>query len=327
MVLTIQQARTVRQPSPPNVFRGPDGRLYERVAPRPEEIVPSRRVCTPPAVRAAPTNAHGRRSASLRAHRPQYPRRTPSMNEDGTILQSIEDSNSAHRSPAFRQRQSDIHPDQHQIDRRRMHERHTQLIDLTSSAQQATERMRMSLSPPPSPHPRQMRPTGRDVEMDDETCLRQRRIIDLDQQLPTPASSQQRDHGIHSSMQIHDQYTQSPHMLMQQDRVPMRHEYSIQPQYTHDPVRLVSGASGPAPRQMLYEPVNNSHLSNRPARQLPEPSGPLYHGRVEQQYYVSEAQEERRAQPQRYYSDAPPRQIVLDTTIPMDGVQYAIDPR
>jgi len=250
------------------------------------------------------------------------------MNDDGTVVQSIEDSDNARNSPGFRQNQFIVQSRQPHDPRRRMPERHNQLIDLTSSAQRATERMRMSPSPPPSPYLQQLRQGGRDVDMNGENRpTRQRHMVDLDHQLPTPASSQRHDHGVHSDMRASDEHVQSPRMLMHEDRLPMRHGYPVQPSYKQESSRLVPTADVPGHRQVVYEPIEERHPLSRPVRYLPEQPAPAYNARNEPQYYMLEAQEKRRMQPQQYYSDAPSRQIVLDATVPMDGIQYSADPR
>ena len=290
--------------------------------------MPLRRIYTPPTGRAVPVHALGRRSASPRAHRPQYHRRTPSTNDDGTVIESIEDPDSAYRTPAFRQNQFDVQSRQQHDAGRRMHERPSQLIDLTSSAQQATERMRISPSPPPSPYLQRTRQVGGDVEMIDENRPpRHRQMLDIDHHLPPLVPSQRFDHGGRSGLRDRDEYVPSPRMLVHEDRLPMRHDYTTQSLHTQAPVRVASNVGALAPRQVLYEPVDERQPLSRHMRYMPEPPAPAYENPRDRQYYVLDEQGIRRPQPQQHYADVPVRRIVLDATVPMDGVQYSAEPR
>ncbi|KAK5947077.1 hypothetical protein PMZ80_001223 [Knufia obscura] len=322
-----RQARIARQPSPPTLFRGADGKLYERLPPPPGDVLPLRRNYTPPTGRAVPVNVQSRRSASPHPHRPQYHRRTPSMNDDGTIVQSIEDSDSAYKSTSFRYNQFEPYARQHRDARNVAPERHTQLIDLTSSAQQATERMRISQSPPPSPYLSRPRQGGRDVEMIDENRPpRQRQLVDIDRQLATPASSQQLDRGMPSVIRTRDEYVPSPRTHLHESRFPTMHDYPAQASYVQNSARVASNAGVPAYRQVAYEPADDRHMLSRPIKYLPEPDPQTYNGQ-RQQYYVLEGQGNGLIQPQQLYDDAPSHRIVLDATAPMDGVQYSANPR
>lgn len=196
---------------------------------------------------------------------------------------------------------------------------HHQLIDLTSSAQQATERMRISQSPPPSPYLSRQRSGDRDVEMIDENRpFRQRQMIDVEHQLPTPASSQRLDHGTRSDVRSRDEYMSSPRTQLHDDRRPVRHDYPAQLSYAQNSARVASNAGIPAYGQVVYEPVDDRQLLSRPVRYIPEQPPPPYNGQRQQQYYVLEPQEIRHTQPQHLYNDS---------AAPIDGAQYSADPR
>jgi len=250
------------------------------------------------------------------------------MNDDGTIIQSIEDSDSAHKSSGLQQNQFIIQSRQHYDAPRRLPERHNQLIDLTRSAQRATERMRMCSSPPPSPYLQQLRQGGRDVDMNDENRpTRQRHLVDIEHSLPTPVSWQRHDPGFQPGMRTRDEFVQPPRVLVHEDCLPMRHDYPVQPSYNHESSRVASNVGVPAHRQVVYEPIDDRHQLSRSVRYLPEPPASAHNSRSDHQYYVLKAPEKRHVQSQQYYPDAPSRQITLDTSVPMDGVQHSADPR
>src|SRR5690349_13927000 len=101
-----------------------------------------------PSTKVVPPYEHGRRSASPRSHRPQYHRRSPNMNDDSLVLPSVEQPDATYQSPNLRQHRFEHDPRPDRDRRRRGYDHPRDLIDLTSSAEQATERMRFSPSPP-----------------------------------------------------------------------------------------------------------------------------------------------------------------------------------
>lgn len=266
--------------------------------------MPARRIYTPPAGQAFATQVSSRRSASPRAQRPQYHRRTPSAGDDGPIVQSIETPDHAYRSPGMAQNRFDPYNRSEQAVAS-LQQRQNRLIDLTSSAEQATERMRISPSPPPSPYLQRPNRVGRDVDMIDENTLpRRRQLIELDHQIPTPVSSQRSDYGRQIDARSRHGLVTPARSQIYEDRHEFRHTYQPPPPQT----------------QVVYETVDDRQYLDRPIRYVAE-QPPME--RMEQRYYVVNDQPSQRLPPQDPYS----RRIVLDATIPMEDVRRPTDSR
>lgn len=252
-----------------------------------------------------------------------YNRRTPSLTENLTIMQSIERSDTAYNSPAMRQNPFDGYYPVPQQSERRIPEPSRNLIDLTDKAEQAEQRMRMSLSPPPSPYLRRTNNSNRDVDMTDANVPpRPRQLIDLSHQIPTLVSGPSRtDFPQHHSSRPHDQYMLSPRAPMQQEYLPPRHHYQDMQYYSREPAPLPE-------RRVVYEPINESQPTMRSVKYVAEdPTLASYGTRGDQRYFLPDDYPEQRQPPPLQASYPVARQGVYSSTMPMDDVQNTSDSR
>lgn len=242
--MQVQVLRQRLEPAP--VFRGADGRLYERVTSRIEDPA-LQRIYTPPSSRSMPYQAASRRSASPRAYRPNLHQHTPSLNDNNTIIQSIEQPDSIYRSPVSRYPTDNAQVKMRNVNNGAFHQ--NRLIDLTSSADRANQRLQIESSPPPSPYQRRVAHQANPNLMEvDQYPSQPRTLIDLGPQLPTPASSQRMENVGQSRGNGFDP----------------RHAYATQPQSelgSTIPVRRQI----PEERHIVYEPLaergNVRHVS------------------------------------------------------------------
>ena len=224
------------------------------------------------------------------------------MNDDGTIMQSIEPPDSAYRSPAGRQYGFDP-PTSHVDSGRRAVEHRHNLIDLTNSAEQATQRMRVS--PPPSPYLQRYTRIDHDVEMSDENIPpRRRQLIELDQQLPTPSSSAR------SNMEYDPRYE--------------RYAQPVPPRaYGDRPAPQVLSQ-----RKVYYEPIDDRQYHAQPARYVvPQPQHVSDDGRY---YVVNDGRYQAvhaQAPPPPTTQYVPERRILLDADVPARDKQPPADSR
>lgn len=256
-----------------------------------------------PAAQAQPYN---RRSASPRNYRPQYHRRTPSTNDDGTIVQSIE-------SPGMYESQapSDVPTHQH-INSRRMPEDRPFLIDLTSSAEKASQRRPMSQTPPQAPVI-ELRHTG--VRTTNESVGQPRRqLIELSHDTSSDRMAYQAEPSRHQNMLRQDQY------MMQ----PSRHEYTDGPVYANERARPPTHYVRPAERRLVYEPVvEPPHLTKMVRYIAEEPVPAIYSDRNAHAYSANGVDQVHQSSMHSYFppQESTRRLIVLDTAEPMEGVQ------
>lgn len=179
-----------------------------------------------------------------------------------------------------------------------------QLIDLTSSAQKATERIRLGSSPPPSPYmARNQRAIGH-VDQHEVNPPPRRQIIELNDQMP-PSTA----------------YTSERSYVIRQ-----------QPSHAH----LPSGSQGaiyapgssqhiPTERYITHERPVDPRVVERPLQYLPQRA----HVPVEERYYVIDDDRTRHA-PIQYVNQPiqlPSRYIVLDHPQTMDGLERSYDTR
>lgn len=300
--------RIVRPASPPPVFRGPDGRFYERLPPRIVEAPELRRIYTPPVPLAAlPSQTHGRRSASPRNVRPQYHRRTPSMNDEVGIVPSIESPGVYQtRNPFDGQRRQYLESEQ------RGREDRPALIDLTSSAEKAVRR-------PPSPHDTRAQMPDRQyhgVQMIAEPALQQRRqLIELDGNMPSPRSIYQLEEARHHAIVPQDRYVMRP----------VARDYVDRADYVSDPARVQMSYGHPTERRVMYEPVPERQSVRYVAE---EPMTVAYGDRNAQAYRSNGNDQVYRLPPQQYTTEEQSRRvIVLDAGGPMEGVQQTVNSR
>lgn len=165
------QVRIVREPSPPHLVRGADGRLYERVPQSEIEVLPRAPYNDLATTQAFSTYVVSRRSATppARVHR-----WTPSRNDTGTILPSIEHPDSGYATQNVRQDLPSVFTSSSGLPVPQGN-----LIDLTNSAEQATRRMQLDRPSRRSPRvtPATVRPDI--VMIDDEQQFYRRPPIEI----------------------------------------------------------------------------------------------------------------------------------------------------
>lgn len=281
------------------MFRGADGRLYERYDARAPPHPQLQRIYTPPSTQTYSSQTSGRRSASPRGSRLQYHRRTPSFRDDGTVVQSIEHVEEPRPSPQIPQLSSAKLTHRSDVPGGREHNT-GQLIDLTSSAQKAAEQIRLDSSPPPSPYATRERREVRPIDPYEAGIPARRQIIELHDQIPT--------YNPERSYVIRQQPSQSTLPMTPQARRygPEVMQYAVAETYTDDR----SGDLRPIERPTQYV-----------AQRL--------HNPVEERYYVVDEHRSRHAPV--HYSTQPvqpaSRYIVLDHPQPMEGLEHSYDTR
>lgn len=301
------QVSLARPASPPPVFRAADGRFYEKVPVRVVEEPELRRVYTPQTAQTVlPAQSYPRRSASPRNVRPQYHRRTPSTNNDGTVMESIESPNipQHHGSVDVRMRQH-VDPDP------RMYQSKPTLIDLTSSAEKASHRR------PASPGAMQVTYQERlpnNVPVFGAPAPPQRRqLIELNDNVPVSRSVYRAEEVRRPATISYDQYATRPHAREYVDDIVYRHGNGhVHPSYEQ-----------PAERRVLHEVVVDRALPNQSIRYIAnEPTPSMYNDRNTAAYRSNGHEQLYELPTQSYPAHEPSRRIiVLDTGDPMEDVQ------
>lgn len=217
------------------------------------------------------------------------------MNDDGTIVQSIE-------SPgAFDTSSTD----------RRPQEARPHLIDLTSSAEEASQQRRPSPSPPRALYMDQ--PTN-DAQRLHDGRPQHRQLIELDHNVPSPRVFQHDGLGRGQIALTNDRYvTRAPND---------RHAQDIR--YDSDVARDQALYNYPNARRVVYEPVMEQRLLHQPVRYVAdEPFLARHVDRNGQVYRLNDHETIQRPslQSNMLYEEKPRRIIVLDTPDPMEGVQ------
>ncbi|KAK5091534.1 hypothetical protein LTS08_005295 [Lithohypha guttulata] len=319
------QVQLIREPSPPTVFRGADGRLYERLAHRTDETsTPTRRIYTPLTAKPSRLQIHNRRSASPRAQRPQFHHRTPSLNDDGTIVESIEPPDSAHRSPAINSRLHGTYHGQRVVNRMAV-ERNNPVIDLTSTAEQADERMHPFHNLPEPHHERQYQADHNMAAKIRQQPPRNPQLIDLGPQVPVTASptrSGQNQYHVLSGQR----YVPIPREQFYNDPATSRTPYT-QPSRAQEYDRAPVYSQVPTRGHAVYETLDDRSPYRNSTRYA---TGPVHDARVAQQYYITG--EQLRDYPSghattQYTAQAGRQLVVLDNGEPMDDVQHSLDSR
>ncbi|EXJ77568.1 hypothetical protein A1O3_09795 [Capronia epimyces CBS 606.96] len=148
------EPRPIRQPNPPTFIRSEDGTLYERIATRPNEILPDRATrydertsaaILPPGtrVRTRPSSPQG---YLYRDHRHGG---NPEAG-DATVLPSIEGPDGSYLSPRSRQNPFNSHPESRETNVAREDGRgfrDVAFVDLTGSVEQSSKRRRFAEIP------------------------------------------------------------------------------------------------------------------------------------------------------------------------------------
>ena len=256
------------------LFKGADGRVYERVVTRPESIQQVQRIYTPPTARAYLPQVYGRRSASPR--RVDHHRRTPSLNDNGTILPSIEQVDGPYDSPTARQGV---------LGRGVPHDygQSSHLIDLTSSAEKATQRMRIRSRSPASP--RITRQNHIEQMPNAETRVPPRRqVIELDDRYSTGHDRILREMPVE---RLQQKVWADPRVELY-DRLPDRTQIR------------------PTQRQVLYEPIPSREIA------MQQQYYPIEQNTAPARERVYLIDDDRRRLPQQAHPEPPSRYIVLD---------------
>lgn len=288
------------------MFRGVDGRLYERVAPRYEENVANGQTYTPPLSRPLLYSNQGRRSASPLAERPQFHQRTPSINDNGVVVPSIEPPDSAYKSPAKQHNGYNIQA--------RPAEQRDHLIDLTYTAERAERPARVSPSPPPSPY---LYRTQRPAQSHNDRAPPPRQLIDLSQNgsLAAPIPTRHSQHLRHQ-----DEYKP---VVNHQSHLGRPHQGYV---YASDGSNPRGSAAVPQ-RRVIYEAVDErpQHVIE-PRRYVAEPTRSQLDARY---YLVDDLPHQTIPLPATSsYADGMTRhRIVLEAEGRMEDVQYSTDPR
>lgn len=230
------------------------------------------------------------------------------MNDDGNVVPSIESPGVYQtRNPFDGRTRQYVEPD------RRAPETRPALIDLTSSAEKATQRR------PPSPNdiraPFTERPHN-STQMVAETVPQPRRqLIELDDNMPSPRP-----------MYRPEQVRQ--HVMVPQDHYmsrPIAREYIGGTAYDSDLGRTQVSYGYPAERRVIYEPVPERQTVRYVAE---DPSTVSYGDRNAPVYRVNGHEQVYRLPPQQYATDEQRRRIiVLDAGEPMDDVQPTTNSR
>lgn len=260
------------------------------------------RIYTPPSTQQYTSQTSGRRSASPRGTRLQYHRRTPSFRDDGTVVQSIEHADDTYDSPRILQSPGGLAQRRDAL--KGQEYTSGQLIDLTSSAQKATERIRLDSSPPASPFaPRDRRA----VELVDEygaNAPPRRQIIELNGQMPPPTA-----YG-----------SERPYVIRQRPSQVHPSSASQEMIYAPDESQYV-----PSERYISRERPVDPRLADRPLQYVPQ-RAPVA---VEDGYYVIDDDHSRRV-PVQYATQPVPstsRYIVLDHPQSTGGLDRTYDTR
>lgn len=229
------------------------------------------------------------------------------MNDDG-IVPSIE-------SPGIHQNRNPFEnrARQYAESDRRAHESRPALIDLTSSAEKATQRR------PPSPSsiraPFAERQHNNMHMIAEPAPQHRRQLIELDDNMPSPRPMYRAEEVRHHATVPHDHYVTRP----------IAREYIDGPVYASDPGRVQMSYGHPTERRVIYEPIPE----RLPVRYVAEdPMAVTYSDRNAPVYRVNGNEQVYRQPPQSYTIDEQPRRIiVLDAGDPMDDVQHTASSR
>lgn len=192
----------------------------------------------------------------------------------------------------------------------RIHEHRNNLIDLTSSAEKASQRR------PASPDQMRMLFQERQIgnlQIAETDPQNRRQLIELDDNIPVSRPAFRREEIRHHVATPQDQYMHRLHVREYIDEGALRHESGpVQGSYRY-----------PAERRMLYEPVAERQSATQPVRLVAdEPMTVVYSGQNAQAYRLNDHEQVHRLPIQPYTAAEPSRRlIVLDTADPMEGVQ------
>lgn len=232
------------------------------------------------------------------------------MNDEGGIVPSIESPGVYQNRNPFESRGR-----QYAESDQRGREDRPALIDLTSSAEKATQRRNASPDEMRAQFPVRQQ---NNIQMIADTApppQHRRQLIELDDSVPSPRP-------------IYQPVDVRHHATMPQDRYVMRpvaRDYVDRADYAPDPTRVQVSYGHPAERRVIYEPMPD----RQPVRYLAEePMTATYNDRNVQAYRSNANDQVYRLPPQQRTIEAQSRRvIVLDTGEPMEGVQHTVDPR
>lgn len=229
------------------------------------------------------------------------------MNDDGGIVPSIESPGVyQNRNPFESRGRQCAEPDQ------RGREDRPTLIDLTSSAEKATQRRH------PSPDERSRFPERQYINTQiiaESAPQHHRQLIELNDNVPAARPIYQPADVRHHANMLQDRYVTRP----------VARDYVDRADYVPDPTRMQMTYGHPTERRVVYETIPD----RQPVRYVAEePTTTAYGERNVQAYRSNGNDQVYRLSPQQYGTqDQSRRIIVLDTGEPMEGVQHTVNPR